>query len=74
MKKKKNFADSSAHCESLGGSLAVPESAEENELMLQELGECWQVFIPPLLFPLLRNQANVFELTLQLAQLVYFAF
>ena len=38
-KVKKNYADSSAQCESLGGSLALPESVEENQQMLEELGK-----------------------------------
>ena len=37
VKQMKNFADSSAHCKSLGGSLAAQESVEENQLMLDEL-------------------------------------
>ena len=38
MRLKKNVADSSAHCESLGGSLALPESEEENQQIMQEIG------------------------------------
>ena len=39
VKENKNFADSSAHCESLGESLALPESVEENEQILRELSK-----------------------------------
>ena len=34
---KKTFADSEAHCKSLGGRLAFPESEEENQRILDEL-------------------------------------
>ena len=37
VKEKKNYDDSSAHCKSLGGSLALPESSEENQQILDEL-------------------------------------
>ena len=38
VKEKMNYAGSLAHCKSLGGSLALPESPEENQQMLDELG------------------------------------
>ena len=44
VKEKKNFADSLAHCRSLGGTLALPQSAEENEQMLHELGKSLRLF------------------------------
>ena len=34
-----NYADSSAQCKSLGGSLALPESAEETQQIIDELGK-----------------------------------
>ena len=39
IKQKKKFPDSLAHCQSLGGTLALPESAEENQMLQQEIGE-----------------------------------
>ena len=36
---KKNIADSSVHCKSIGGTLALPESVEEDQQMLQEIGK-----------------------------------
>ena len=39
VKERRNFDDSSAHCKSLGGTLALPELAEENERILHEIGE-----------------------------------
>ena len=38
MKDQKTFDDSLAHCKSLGGTLALPESAEENQRILDDLG------------------------------------
>ena len=38
-KEKKTYADSSAHCESQGGTLALPESAEDNEQILHQLSK-----------------------------------
>ena len=38
MSQSKNYADSSAHCKSLGGILALPESAEENQHIMHEIG------------------------------------
>ena len=43
VKEKKIYSDSSAHCESLGGSLALPDSAAENQQILEELGESMQL-------------------------------
>ena len=39
VKEKKNFTDSEAICKSLGGSLALPESVEENQQLKHELGK-----------------------------------
>ena len=39
VKELKNFTESSAHCESLGGSVALPETAEENQQISQMLGK-----------------------------------
>ena len=40
----KNYNDSSAHCKSLGGSLATLESAEENQQMWDELSNSPRCF------------------------------
>ena len=37
VKQLKNYADSIVHCRSLGGALAIPESAEENQQIVDEL-------------------------------------
>ena len=50
VKEKMKFTDSLAHCKSLGGILAVAESAEENQWMQQELGECWKTFFCSFVF------------------------
>ena len=47
-----NYADSSAHCKSLGGSLALPESAVETQQIIDELGK-----ISELLFTVLFSDA-----------------
>ena len=39
VKQKKNYTDCSAHCKSLGGALAVPESAEEYQQIQQVIGK-----------------------------------
>ena len=52
---KMNFSDSSAHCKSLGGSLALAESAEENQQMLLELGKN-----PKLAYEVVRSQTVEF--------------
>ena len=36
---KETHADSSAHCKIFGGALALPESAEENQQLLQAIGK-----------------------------------
>ena len=38
MKEKKNFDYGLAHCKSLGGTLGLPESIEENQQILNEIG------------------------------------
>ena len=44
VKEKKNLAESSAHCRSLGGSLALPESSEEeNQRITHELSKTLKV-------------------------------
>ena len=40
----KNYADSSVHCKSLGGSLALPESVEECQRMIQDIGIIQRIF------------------------------
>ena len=36
---KRTFANSVSHCKSLGGSLAVPETEDDNEAIKNEIGE-----------------------------------
>ena len=49
-KVKMNFVDSAAHCESLGGNLALPESAEENQQILDKLGNSTKLLLVLCLF------------------------
>ena len=44
IKQPKNYADSAAHCKSVGGSLALPESLEENQQIMQEIGNTGKIF------------------------------
>ena len=44
VKESKTYVGSSAHCKSVGGSLATPESEEENQQMLDELSNSPRCF------------------------------
>ena len=45
MNEKKTFADSVAHCKSLGGSLAVPETEVDVQEIKNEIGECLRYLV-----------------------------
>ena len=48
VKQMKNYSESLAHCKSLGGTLALPESAEENQQIIDAAGNIMIYLVFPL--------------------------
>ena len=77
VKVRKNYTDSLAHCKSLGGALALPESAEESLQINHKIGKrvrsCCLIFLFPSFSPLIIHARDSCELlTSPLAQLALF--
>ena len=70
MRERKNFTDALTHCKCLGGALGLPESAEDNQRIFNELVKS-KIFIR-ILYPFFATESR--ETTVLISQLTQLAF